>query len=215
MSRAKPATNHTTKSSGFVPEESIRKRIVAEARQRFFSLGVRHVTMDELAYDLGMSKRTLYQYFRTKVDLVEAVFLDKFQNVEADLTHIGAESSSDFLGAMNRLLSCIQRHMEELQPALVRDIRRDAPAIFSLVEKHRKEMIDRHLGKILREGCKAGVIRNDVPVKLIMELTLAAVQAIMNPEKLSELGLSPKEGFMAILTVIFHGAMKQGERAPS
>jgi AcrR family transcriptional regulator len=193
-------------------DESTRRRIVTEARQRFFSLGIRRVTMDDLAYDLGMSKRTLYQHFRTKTALVEAVFRDKFQSVEHDLAEITAISSSNCLEAIPRLLACIQRHMEELQPPLVQDIRREAPSIFTLVEGHRRDMIDRHLGKVLREGCKAGIIRKDVPIDLIMGITLASVQAIMNPERLSELGLTPKEGFMAILTVIFQGAMTQGGR---
>lgn len=212
MTQAKTLVHGESKYSGSALDESNRQRIVAEARKRFFSLGIRHVTMDDLAYDLGMSKRTLYQHFRTKAQLVEAVFRDKFMSVEKDLAELSADSSSDFLKAINRLLACIQHHMEEIRPPIVHDIRREAPAMFSLVEEHRRSMIDRHLGKVIREGRKAGFIREDVPVNLIMEITFSAVQAIMNPEKLSELGLTPKEGFGAILTVIFRGAMKESER---
>jgi AcrR family transcriptional regulator len=212
MAHTTPIAPHDPRPGGSALDRATRQRIVTEARQRFFSLGIRRVTMDDLAYDLGMSKRTLYQHFRTKAELVEAVFRDKFQSVEQDLAEITADSSSDCLEAIPRLLSCIQRHMEELQPPLVQDIRREAPSIFTLVEKHRRDMIDRHLGKMLHEGCRAGVIRKDVPTDLIMSIVLASVQAIMNPETLSELGLTPKEGFMAILTVVFQGAMTQGER---
>ncbi len=103
--------------------------------------------------------------------------------------------------------------MEELQPPLVRDIRRDAPKMFTLIEQYRTGMIHRHFGKILEEGRKAGIIRQDIPIRLIVEIMLGAVQAIMNPEKLAQLDLTPKEGLVAILTVIFQGAMTEGERA--
>jgi AcrR family transcriptional regulator len=205
MTPSEPIAHHEARKS--TSNASVRQRIVAEARTRFFSLGIRRVTMDDLAYDLGMSKRTLYQHFRTKADLVEAAFRDKFLSVENDLSDITAESSSDCLGAMHRLLACIQQHMQELQPPLVRDIRREAPTIFTLIETHRSEMIDRHFGKILREGRKAGIIREDIPIRLIIEIALGAVQAIVNPETLGKLGLTPKTGLTSILTVILQGAM--------
>ncbi len=213
MTYRKSTPHDESKSSGSALDDTTRQRIVAEARRRFFALGIRSVTMDDLAYDLGMSKRTLYQHFRTKADLVEAVFLDKFRSVEEDLTRIGAESPSDYLGTLHRLLACIQQHVAELQPPLVRDIRREAPMMFAQIESRRTDMIHRHFGKILHEGRKAGIVRTDIPVTLIVEIMLGAVQAIMNPEKLAQLDLLPKDGIRAILSVIFQGAMAPGERA--
>lgn len=201
-----------SKSKGSALDDSIRKRIVAEARRQFFALGIRRVTMDDLAYDLGMSKRTLYEHFATKADLVEAAFRDKFFSVEEDLTRISAESSSDCFRALSQLLACVERHLGELQPPLIRDIRREAPKMFALVESYRSDMINRHLGRIIDEGRKAGIIRADIPSRLIIEIILGAVQAIVNPEKLTQLDLKPKEGIIAILKVIFEGAMTEGQR---
>jgi AcrR family transcriptional regulator len=214
MTQRKSTPHDESQARGSALDDSTRRRVVGEARRRFFSLGIRSVTMDDLAYDLGMSKRTLYQHFRTKADLVEAVFLDKFLSVEEDLTRISEEASSDCLGALRKLLACIQGHMGELQPPLMRDIRREAPMMFTQIEKRRSDMIHRHFGKILDEARSAGIIRKDIPIRLIVEIMLAAVQAIMNPEKLVQLDLTPKEGFTAILTVILKGATSEEERAP-
>ena len=59
-------------------------RIVAAARQHFFANGFRGVTMDDIAKELGMSKKTLYAHFPSKMALVEVVILDKFQDVESE-----------------------------------------------------------------------------------------------------------------------------------
>lgn len=193
--------------------ESASRRIIIAARRHFFAHGFRGVTMDDLAEELGMSKKTLYACFPSKAALLEAVLLDKFRSVEADLDGITSDCSSNVLAALHQLLACMQRHTEEIQPPFVRDMRREGPERFKVVESRRREVIQRHFGKLLGEGRKAGIIRKDIPVKLIMEILLGAVQAIMNPPKIAELGLTPKTGFSTIITVILEGVMTETARA--
>jgi len=209
-----PSSNHQQKAQpqALPVENSASQRIVTTARRHFFAHGFRSVTMDDLADELGMSKKTLYACFRNKAALLEAVLLDKFRSVEADLKGITSECSFDVLAALHQLLASIQRHTEEIQPPFVRDMRREGPERFKVVENRRRELIQRHFGKVLGEGRKAGIIRKDIPVNLIMEILLSAVQAIMNPPKIMELGLTPKMGFSAIITVILEGVMTEKVR---
>jgi AcrR family transcriptional regulator len=190
-------------------ETSTRQRIIAGARRHFFVHGLRGVTMDDLAEELGMSKKTLYAHFPSKTALVEAALLAKFQDVETELERITSECSADFLGALHQLLACIQRHTGEIQPPFLRDIRREAPDLFKIVESRRREIIQRHFGKILNAGRNAGIIRKDIPTRMVTEILLGAVEAIMNPAKMAELGLTPKTGFSAILTVILEGVITE------
>src|SRR5262245_52459044 len=96
------------------------QRIVTSARHHFLGHGFRHVTMDDLADELGMSKKTLYTAFPSKNDLLEAVLSEKLRAVDHDLREITADSSSDVLVALRRLLACMQHHTEEIKPAFVR-----------------------------------------------------------------------------------------------
>ena len=75
---------------------SIRQRIVDAARAHFFSHGFRSVTMDDLAEELGISKKTLYAYFPGKFDLLEAVLADKLTGVEATLKEVTRAHPDDF-----------------------------------------------------------------------------------------------------------------------
>jgi AcrR family transcriptional regulator len=204
--------NEMKKQALLVPE-SARQRIVAQARDRFFAFGFRAVTMDDLAWELGMSKRTLYAHFPSKVALVQAVLLDKSQDVEADLERITSEGSSDFAAKLHGLLACVQQHLGEIQPPFVRDIQREAPEIFKLVETRRRNHLHRYFGRFFDEGRTAGIFRKDIPPELITELLLAATQGIMNPEKMAELGLTPKSGFSAIITVILEGVLADTGRS--
>ena len=182
-------------------------RIIAVARQHFFANGFRAVTMDDLAGELGMSKKTLYASFPTKTDLLRAVLLDKFGRVEVDLQRIAAGFSNNMLDSLHQLLACLQRHTEEIQPPFVRDIRRAAPQLFELVQTRRRRIIQTYFGSLLDECRKAGIIRKDVSTRLIIEILLGATEAIMNPVRMAELGLTPKTGYSTIINVVFEGVL--------
>ena len=77
-----------TAEPGLVPEKPATQRMITAARRHFFAHGFRGVTMDDLAEELGMSKKTLYASFPSKDALLRAVLLDKFRSVEMDLDGI-------------------------------------------------------------------------------------------------------------------------------
>lgn len=195
------------------PESACRDRIVAGARQHFFTHGLRGVTMDDLAVELGMSKKTLYAHFASKTALVEAALRQKFQEIDGQLEQIGAEPAADLAIALQRMLACFQRHVEEIKPPFLRDIQREVPGMFELVEAHRAKMVQRHLGRFLTEGRKAGIIREDMEVHLMLEILLGAVRAIMNPPKMAALGLSLTSGFFCIIDVFLRGVLTDKGRS--
>jgi AcrR family transcriptional regulator len=184
-----------------------RQRIVASARAHFFSHGFRSVTMDDLAEELGISKKTLYAHFPSKIDLLEAVLADKFASVEARLNKITRAHPHDFSTALHELLANTQRELDEIKPPFVRDMRQKAPQVFKVIERRRAALIERFFGKLFVEGQRTGMVRKDVPAKLIIEILLTIVQAIMNPTKMEELGMMPKDGFAGILKIVLEGAL--------
>jgi AcrR family transcriptional regulator len=191
-----------------------RQRIVDAARVHFFSHGFRNVTMDDLAEELGISKKTLYAHFPGKFDLLEAVLADKFASVQATLKEITRARPHDFPATLRELLAGTQRELDEIKPPFVRDMRQKAPDAFKLVERRRAALIQRYFGKFFVDGQRAGMVRKDVPAKLIIEILLAMVQSIMNPPKMEELGMMPKEGFTGILKIVLEGALtSKGRKA--
>jgi len=185
--------------------ETARGRIITGARRHFFASGFRGVTMDDLAGELGMSKKTLYQHFANKNSLLEAVMQGKFHEVDADLGDAIAGCAQDFLGALRQLLVCLQKHTEELQAAFVRDVRRSAPELFRKVEAWRGKIIQRHFTRLLSAGQEVGLIRKDIPLQVAIGILLGMTQAIVNPAKVAELNLTPRSAFSAVITVFLEG----------
>ena len=206
MKRPKKAPTRNRKN------EFGQQRIVEAARAHFFCHGFRSVTMDQLAEELGISKKTLYAHFPGKIELLEAVLDDKFAGVEAKLNEIARAHPHDFSTALHELLANMQRELDEIKPPFVRDMRQKAPHVFKVIERRRAALIERFFGKLFIEGQRAGMVRKDVPAKLTIEILLAIVQAIMNPLKMEELGMTPKEGFAGILKIILEGALTRRGR---
>jgi len=188
-------------------KDPIRQQIVDAARSHFFSHGFRSVTMDDLAEELGISKKTLYAHFPGKIDLLEAVLADKFAGVESKLKEVTRAHPHDFPATLHELLANTQRELDEIKPPFVRDMRQKAPRAFKVVERRRAALIERYFGKLFIEGQRAGMVRKDVPAKLIIEILLAIVQSILTLAKMEELGMMPKEGFAGILKIVLEGAL--------
>ena len=206
MKRAKKSRLRNRKT------EAGRQQIVEAARAHFFSHGFRSVTMDDLANELGISKKTLYTHFPGKIQLLEAVLADKFAGVEAKLNGIARAHPPDFSMALHELLINTQRELDEIKPPFVRDMRQKAPHVFKVIECRRAALIERFFGRLFVEGQRTGMVRKDVPTKLIIEILLTIVQAIMNPAKMGELGMMPKDGFAGILKIILEGALTEKGR---
>ena len=209
------STNRTEKPSRKAqPADASRQRIVEAARAPFFSHGFRSVTMDDLAEELAISKKTLYAHFPSKIALLEAVLADKFAGLEAKLEEITRAYPHNFPAALHELLASTQRELDEIKPPFVRDMRQKAPQVFKIVERRRAELIQRFFGKLFSEGQRTGMVRKDLPAKLMIEILLAAVQAIVNPAKVEELGLTPKTGFASVVKVVLEGVItRKGRKA--
>ena len=168
--------------------------------------------MDDLAAELRMSKKTLYACFPSESSLVEAVLKDKFNEVETDLGRLASEDSSDMEEAIHRFLHRVQRHTSEIHPSFVRDLGRESPDLFRIVEHRRRRLIRGHFAALFNKGRKVGLIRKDIPVHLIIEILLGAVEAIMIPSKVTELGLTLERGYSTIIRVILEGAIERRSR---
>jgi len=128
-------------------------------------------------------------------------------SVEATLSEVTRAHPNDFSATLRELLAGTRRELDEIKPPFVRDMRQKAPEVFKLVERRRAALIQRYIGKFFVQGQRAGMVRKDVPANLIIEILLAMVQAIMNPPKMEELGMMPKEGFTGILKIVLEGAL--------
>lgn len=193
--------------------DSGRDKLITGARRHFLTHGFRRVTMDDLARELGMSKRTFYTLFRSKRDLLEAVLDDKLREIETDLQRITAHPVEQVAQTLADLVACLQRHVQELHPAFIRDMRREAPELFDAVSRRRAMLVQRHFGQVLKSGQRVGVIRRDISAAAMIQVLLGAIGNLLTPAMLAECDLSLQEGFNAVISVFMEGVAAPTHRS--
>lgn len=158
-----------------------RRRIVAVAHEQFLSAGFSAVTMDDLARELGMSKKTLYEHFPTKVDLLSATKRASHEACEREFAAI-REEERDFFPRARRTFAYVSRLYSRLTPAYLTDIRRNAPEVWEQIQTFRRERVRRNIIDLLRQGVAQGVLRKDLDVEELARLYLTMTSALLNPE---------------------------------
>lgn len=139
--------------------ERRRLKVIDCATQLFRSKGVREVTMDDIAGALRISKRTLYQMFRGKEELVLACVK---AGIETDQRR-RLEIETDTTDALERLFRNIEYKLADLRnvhPDYAKDIRRYA-SVRTYTALCRGDLLDA-FRKILQLGCAQGTIRPDI-----------------------------------------------------
>jgi TetR/AcrR family transcriptional regulator, cholesterol catabolism regulator len=187
--------------------DPVAQRILSSARHHFMTLGFKSVTMDDLASEMGMSKKTLYAHFPSKSLLVKSVVTQKLDEAEKDLGTVVAEKSVDFIDALHQLTAHLQRHSGEVQPVFIRDLSREEPALAEYLVARRSKIVEKTFVKLLARGRAAGQIRDDIPIEFLIEILVAVLEKIAVPERVASHDLSLTECVNHILSTFLHGVL--------
>jgi AcrR family transcriptional regulator len=184
----------------------VRERMVATAERIFLSSGFSRVLMDDLARELGMSKKTLYAHFESKEELLRAVLVRRTTEIDRGLEAIvGAKES--FPAKLGHLARFLQSQVAKVSPVFLEDIRRYAPDCFQVIEEFRGRAIPRYFGRLLDEGVRAGHVRQQLNRDLLIRMLVLSIQGIIRPETVEELHLRPGEALDHILAIFFDGIL--------
>jgi AcrR family transcriptional regulator len=189
-------------------EDPIRKKVLIAARRLFFSFGYSKVTMDELASELNMSKRTLYQLYKSKNTLLEAVIYDFFQEFQEDISKITYAKKEDALASLKEIISLIQGQVTKFSIHAFEDIKRNNPEAWQIIINLREKMFNNELKKLLKQAKKENIVRDDIDVDIIVLLILNTIQSVVNPETISRLPYSTEEVIDMLSRFIISGIIK-------
>jgi len=157
----------------------IKQRIILKAQQLFEKLGIRNVSMDDVARELGISKKTIYQHFEDKATLLREgikLHLDK----ECQLMQQLIESSENALIAMVRIMNYVHKKLQSISPLLIFEMQKYYPEVWQLMREQDEKINLPALIHNLEKGIQEGLYRPDINVEVVARLRLALVEASLN-----------------------------------
>ena len=181
-----------------------KERIIAQAMRMFVSQGIKSVRMDDIAQQLGVSKRTLYELFGDKESLLylSMEYFFECKRLERREACVGARN---VLEAMFRVLGCIMEDSEVIH-RLLGNLRKFYPGVHErlLREGSAKSRCD--LGNMLRQGIADGLFVETINVELAISVLYYTASAITDrKDLLLPEGMSEREAFVQIVSNFFRG----------
>jgi AcrR family transcriptional regulator len=163
----------------------VKEQILAKAVEMFLTLGVKSVTMDEIAAELGISKKTIYAHFPTKTKLIDATANYLFETISCGIENI-KEEKKDPIEELFAIKDFACVHLKDEKSSPQHQLQKYYPKIyFSIREKQRKvlEELTRHN---LKRGIEKGVYRNDLPVEFISRIYFIGILGIKDEDHFPE-----------------------------
>jgi TetR/AcrR family transcriptional regulator, cholesterol catabolism regulator len=156
------------------------KNILVRVRELYMTYGIKSITMDDVARDLGISKKTLYQYVTDKDDLVGKI-------IDYEISVRQEEICKCFKVGYNAIeelfeLSLFMNEMTRKQnPATEHDLKKYYPQHFLKTQKARREGVYEYILVNLKKGIREGLYRSDMKKEIIAKLYLSrAENAFLN-----------------------------------
>ncbi|NLL61544.1 MAG: TetR/AcrR family transcriptional regulator [Candidatus Atribacteria bacterium] len=189
----------------------IKKRILTAAREYFFTQGYSRATMDDLAAELRMSKKTLYQFFESKHSLLESVIRDFFQDFHDKIHKILEGEKSKKISVLKQVMSLVQSQVSQFNISAFEDIRKNDPEAWQLINHLEEKLINSELKKLLQEGKKEGTIHEDIDLDLIVLIILNTIKSVVIPQIVSQLSYSTEEVIDMLAKIVMYGIAKSGD----
>lgn len=193
-------------------DQEDKQRIMDSAAKRFFEFGISKVTVDEIAAELGMSKKTIYKYFPSKDDLLLAAVRMHMERVAKEITSI-SNSNESFDKKIVALLAVVTRHIRRISTQFQTDMRRFSPELWKEIDKFRREQVITRLKQIFIQAKSEQYFREDLDIEIFYLVLLNAAQGIINPQTLSEHSFSAVKAYKEIIKILFEGALTPEARA--
>lgn len=144
----------------------VRENIRDKAIQSFLRYGIKNYTMDDLARDMGMSKKTLYKNYRNKVELLNEA-LDAYENTDAIECEMIYEQSYDPIENMFLLYRHITNSLANINPVVIFELQKYYPDIWARFNTNKSNRVLQKVNNNLDQGIELGIYRQDLNREII------------------------------------------------
>lgn len=175
-----------TKLVSMVHHENELKQVIVDlAYKKFSQHGFKKVTMDELAAELAISKKTVYKHFESKEAILEEIVNQRLQRGEAAFKALLSEHGP--VGdKIKKVAEMFPRFVDPDWQRLMADVVHTVPSVSKRLQSILTYFITKVAPSIIREGQKEGTVRKDLDIDLFMIAYLGAAKELSNPDFLAK-----------------------------
>jgi TetR/AcrR family transcriptional regulator, cholesterol catabolism regulator len=159
----------------------IKDRILEASEELFLKYGFKSITMDEIARHLAISKKTIYQYYQDKDEIVYLVTKRRLDHDQESLCQVFAESAN----AIDEALATtryVRQTRSNIHLSLLFDLQKYHPNAWKIILHHKRHFILTQITNNLVRGVKEGLYRPEIRIDILARLRLEQIEVAFNAE---------------------------------
>ena len=157
------------------------KEILLQAADLFSKYGIKSMTMDDISRQLGISKKTLYQYVDNKKDLVKKSIQLHINDEQCCMEDV-LNAKGNAIDELMMMTKMVGSQMKEMHPSVIFDLKKYHIEAYKCLTNHRDDFIYTNIKRNIEDGMKSGLYRSNINSEIITRLYLSMVNVIMDPE---------------------------------
>ncbi len=158
-----------------------RAQLIDLAGSQFMRYGVRSVSMDDISREAGMSKKTLYQYFDNKEDLITAAVEAHIQMEMGEYSDI-ASTAKNAVEEVFHISRCMRKHLTGINPSLIYDLKKYHREAWEIFLVFKNEFIQGMVFNNIVRGMKEGYYRLEIDPKILSSFRVEQVQMVLDAQ---------------------------------
>jgi len=155
-------------------------KIIEHGETKFFKEGFYKTTMDEIASEMQISKKTIYKFFPSKEMFVMAIVKQFMERLKSKIL-AALNSDKNAIEKLGELIQILAGISEKISTKRMEEMKRHFPNIWNEIDSFRTKMMFGNITKVIEQGKKEGLFI-DYPTIIIMNILVASVRTIVNPD---------------------------------
>ncbi len=178
--------------------------ILARTFELYYKYAIKSVTMDDVARELGISKKTLYQHVTNKLELVEMVVRSEMEKSVQRHKNI-QQMNLNAIEELFEVSKIMNEHLKKHNPALFYDLKKYYPKLYHEIKKNKREKTYESVLRNLKKGISEGLYRKEIKAEIIAKLYVSRLEQSYEESIFSLEEITSIEVFNEILIYHLHG----------
>lgn len=157
------------------------QKILQNAAEMFLNYGFKSVTMDDIANAMGISKKTIYQYFENKNKLVEATTMYVFENISHGIDCI-CEIEKNPIEEVYEIKKFLMEHLKDEKSSPQYQLQKYYPKIYNSIKNKQFEVMQQCVTRNLERGIKLGIYREELDISIISRIYFINMVSLKDKE---------------------------------
>jgi len=159
----------------------MRDKILEKASDMFLTLGFKSVTMDDLAQELGISKKTIYTHFPNKTKLVEESTHCLFHLISDNIDQICAMEQNP-IAELYEIKKMVMSHLKDQKSSPQYQLQKYYPKIYQSIRKKQFAVMEDCTVDNIKRGIELGMYRENINIDFVARIYFSGVMSIKDPE---------------------------------